>query len=800
MEKVRSDLNTFEKLNIVYHSIKLEVKKDDKGQYIYKNGLRFEKVPLNLPCYKDIKLETFYNKNCNSSIIPLGEVYDLIGIDIDNKNDTLDKYQEICDNNEFDRMTFTLKTMHDGYHEYYILSDKQKLKLKNFSSITGKIFNLNIDVKYNNQIFFGPSIIQADKEYSYEIILDCSPILLPNFIFEEILRYVKPIKKEIIKDIIKKNMLVENIQFDESNNKRLESYLNCLNNKRFEDYDDWIKIGLIIFNEKGPCELYDKFSKKGNNYDNSCFNKWKTFNSDIVNDKISIKSLIEMAKQDNFPKYMDAFLNDKQSILEDIFYNNISDVTCSNLFYCLFPKTYIYDMDNNEWYKINEYGIYQSDKNNTLLKDHINKSLLREIEKEFIDKSKKIIDEEQKNKLIKTYVSIRKYLLNNKNKINIINELSLLYKRTKIFEKFDNVNNYVLAFTNGVYDFKINKFRIAEPEELITCTTGYKYKKVDVETIDEIKNIIISIFPINEERKYLLTSISLGLIGDNPLEEMYIWIGSGQNGKGLLRDLISYMLGEYFDNAEIEYFCKTKNGIHANAADPVMARKKNSRIVITTEPEGDVNLKCAKLKQISGRDPVQVRDLYKSPFNFIPKFKLIIQTNDKPTIDGSDGGIVRRLRYITFPIKFVDEPKLANHRKIDRNLKSKIKEEKYRLAFFQILSEHYLDFVNNNNCKLDMPERIKRETQEYLDENDPLKQFIEEKIDITNNNKDFVLSSELFESFNEFNEGKGKTMTTIMFKNKLMSKGFTFKRKEQGNSFIGIKIKTLNSFVDDLDN
>ena len=177
------------------------------------------------------------------------------------------------------------------------------------------------------------------------------------------------------------------------------------------------------------------------------------------------------------------------------------------------------------------------------------------------------------------------------------------------------------------------------------------------------------------------------------MEEFYNWIGNGRNGKGLLRDLISNTLGEYFDNMEIEYLCKNKDGQHANSADPVMARKKNSRIVVTTEPEGDVNLRCAKLKQISGRDPVQVRDLYKSPFNFIPKFKLIIQTNQEPIIDGSDGGIIGRLRFIKFPIKFVDDPKFENQKKIDRTIKPKIKENKYRLAFFQILLDHYNDFI-----------------------------------------------------------------------------------------------------------
>ena len=72
---------------------------------------------------------------------------------------------------------------------------------------------------------------------------------------------------------------------------------------------------------------------------------------------------------------------------------------------------------------------------------------------------------------------------------------------------------------------------------------------------------------------------------------------------------------------------QTNHQGHAGAADSAMARKKNSRCVVSTEPEGDIVLRSAKLKQISGRDPIQVRELFKSSFNFVAKFKLFLQTN-----------------------------------------------------------------------------------------------------------------------------------------------------------------------------
>lgn len=178
----------------------------------------------------------------------------------------------------------------------------------------------------------------------------------------------------------------------------------------------------------------------------------------------------------------------------------------------------------------------------------------------------------------------------------------------------------------------------------------------------------------------------------------------------------------------------------------------------------------------------------------MPKFKLIIQTNKEVGVDGSDPGVIRRLRFIKFPNKFVDDPKFPNERKIDRILKQKIKDEKYRLAFFQILLNYYNDFAQNNNNKLDIPERIKKDTAEYLNNNDPVQQFIDERIDKTTNVKDSILSSELYNKYKEFHTGDTKGISTMNFKSILISKGFDFKKTKTGNVYQFIKLKSIETY------
>lgn len=799
-----SEKNKVVKVGLVYYSICLDNPLDDNNKPIMKADYpnRYEKKPCYLPQYKNQKIESLYNKHRNSSIIPTGEVYNNIGIDVDSKDDTIEQFNNICEKNNYYPNTFTIRTMHDGFHYHYALNDDQKQKLKKLSSLDGKLFNLHIDVKYNNQILFGPTkmiVKDSDEIYEYKIENNVSREILPEFIFNEIINCIgnKPAKKNKEPKMKKnKEPINNNENIYNMNDKRLECYLDCLNDYRADDYNEWIKIIYIITNENGSHDLIHKFSKRSKKWNenecNNIINSIKQKINDQTDKRANMTTLINMAKEDNYEKYKKALLADSEYIVNEIIKKGISDVMAAYLFYSYHPNDYIYDVENKELYKINKYGIYQMDHNDGLINNDINDTLLKEIEGKTQQLINSMDNEEKKSTLYKQLLKNRGYLLRSKNKIEIVKELKLLYGQIKLFERLDKMNPYVFAFSNGVYDLSTNTFRNAKPEELITCTCNYNYEKPDQKIVSEITGILEDIMINKECRDYLLTVISLGLLGSNPLEEMYIWIGTGRNGKGLLRDMILNTLGDYFDNMEIEYLCQNGHQGHgANAADPVMARKKNSRMVITTEVEGDVHLRCAKLKQISGNDPIQVRNLYKSPFNFVPVFKLIIQTNNLPHINGDDQALGLRMRLIKFGTTFTDNPIMPHERKINRGLKDRIKnnKEKFANAFFSILLQYYNIYANNNNNRLDMPEGVKKDTMEYLHDNDTTAQFIDARITKTTNKKDFVSSSELYSDFQKFcEENKYKLIKTNEFKNTLIKKGFVFSKTKTNNGFAYIKL------------
>jgi len=255
------------------------------------------------------------------------------------------------------------------------------------------------------------------------------------------------------------------------------------------------------------------------------------------------------------------------------------------------------------------------------------------------------------------------------------------------------------------------------------------------------------------------------LIASNPEEKFWIWIGNGRNGKGVLRDLVLQTLGNYYDTIEIDYLTPQK--VDAGRADPVMAKKKNCRMCISSEPEQGVSLRCGKIKQLTGRDEVEVRFLKENTFKFVPVFKLIVLTNYEPTIDGFDGGIGARVNLMTFMNKFVEKPDPKNkHEKlIDKSLKDRLGSLEYKLAFFDILLEHFQKYKSEG---LILPTRFKADTEEYLRKNDPVSTFLMQNYDMTPYCKDRIKACDLHNDFVQY--AGSDSISMIKFKSIMNNK------------------------------
>ena len=130
-------------------------------------------------------------------------------------------------------------------------------------------------------------------------------------------------------------------------------------------------------------------------------------------------------------------------------------------------------------------------------------------------------------------------------------------------------------------------------------------------------------------------------------------------------------------------------------------------------------------------------------------------------------------------------------------LKEKIKTYDYKIAFFHILLKHYLEYIDNGN-KLEVPKRIKEETETYFCDNNPVQKFLDSSIIITNNNNDRIKSSILYNMYREYCENDTKGITTVRFNQILTEKNIQHKRTNAGVCFMGIKqiVVEQQDFID----
>lgn len=787
-----------DKHGITFRSINVELVLDESTG-------KFKKKPVFDVSYKDKTLTRSFNSSRNSTFIPMGTNYGgLIGIDVDNKNDTIEFFYNLLRENNYAINTLTVKTINEGKHFYFRLNEQQQNELKDFRSADGKCFStqehpIYIDVKYTNQILFGPSYFQKDKNvFKYVIENDCKPVELPDFIYQEILRVHNP--KSVPNKIKQKNDVKEtnrttnespapetiptvpNINIDS----RLAIYLDALNSKRFDDRNDWLIIGSVIFNESGTFELFEKYSMKSAKYDKKgCVELWKSFKRERKK-KTTLKRLIELVEEDlenNPDEYMKVLIKDKTGLINELFNNEPSDLYLSYLFYDNQKDNFIFN--NGKWYSSNNNGIFFMERNATTLKKRILPCLKLILCREYKELHKLHNGDSKKmDKLNGKYRDLTNFISHSRNINSIAESLKVPFEIND--DCILNKNPALIGFNNGVYDIETGEFRNANLNEYITITTGYSYEKADVSKKKEAMNIFKSIFPDDNELKFVLKHISLGLLGENPEEKFFIWEGSGSNGKGVLRDIIKVVLGNYYDTLDISYLYKTSKK-DANAANSVMAKKKYTRFVVSTEPEIDQTLNGDLIKSLSGNDEQQVRSLYGEPFNYTPAFKMVIQTNNEPVFDNFDGGLKRRITLIKFPMKFVENPSLPHERKINMNLKRMITKDKtYNNEFFEILAEHYILYKKEG---LNLPKRIKQDTYKLIRDNDPFDEWFNRNICVSGNKKDCIKMKTLYNNFVAFMGGTDEGLSQTAIKKMMIQKGIVNKRKEDGIYCIGIKLK-----------
>ena len=136
-----------------------------------------------------------------------------------------------------------------------------------------------------------------------------------------------------------------------------------------------------------------------------------------------------------------------------------------------------------------------------------------------------------------------------------------------------------------------------------------------------------------------------------------------------------------------------------------------------------------------------------------------------------------------FKNSFVDEPTMDWQRKKDKTLKNEGTLNRLKGAMMFLLIEKWRELSPNHNFK--PPQSVIDDKMEFLDDNNNIKQFVDENIEFTENQGDMLKAKELMADYKMWmedrNEKIGK-MTLKMFINR-MSK-YMPEYKERHSTYI----------------
>jgi len=263
------------------------------------------------------------------------------------------------------------------------------------------------------------------------------------------------------------------------------------------------------------------------------------------------------------------------------------------------------------------------------------------------------------------------------------------------------------------------------------------------------------------------------LTGDTSEQCFFMLYGMGANGKSTFINVVQHVLGDYAKTADFNTFLDLNRGASPRND---LAGMVGKRFVVASEGTEGKSLDESVLKQFCGSDTVTARQLHKEFFEFRPVCKILLATNHKPVVKGTDEGIWRRMRLIPFLASFTEARR-------DPKMEAKLKKEAPAILRWMVQGSQLW-----KEYGLGMPEAIRDATSQYRTSMDVFQTFLDERC--TTEPTARVNSQELYENYTSWCSAAGIRipMKQAGFNQRLEERGFIRQKSNGRNLWTGLKL------------
>jgi putative DNA primase/helicase len=256
-------------------------------------------------------------------------------------------------------------------------------------------------------------------------------------------------------------------------------------------------------------------------------------------------------------------------------------------------------------------------------------------------------------------------------------------------------------------------------------------------------------------QSYLQRVCGYILTGNTREDAIFFMYGTGANGKSVFIRTIAGILGGYHRAAPIEMFTVSSGERHPTD----LAMLRGARLVTATETEEGKRWDEAKIKALTGGDRIPARFMRQDFFEYTPQFKLLIAGNHRPSIRSIDEAFSRRMNVIPFTVTIPQAER-------DQQLSEKLKIEWPGILAWMV--EGCSAWQQDG---LRAPTAVVAATEDYLEAEDALRAWIDERCKCDPNSADTLAS--LWESWQAWAQNAGGYIgSKRKFGQKLEDKGF----------------------------
>lgn len=295
----------------------------------------------------------------------------------------------------------------------------------------------------------------------------------------------------------------------------------------------------------------------------------------------------------------------------------------------------------------------------------------------------------------------------------------------------------VLGTPNGTVDLTTGEMRLATRTDYLTRQCAVAPAAPGTPCPTWMAFLHRAMDGDDEKVAFLQRVVGYTLTGQTNEHKLFFLFGTGRNGKSVFVNTIFGLMGDYAKRAPAQTFLDS----HGERHPTDLAGLQGARLVAGSELPAGKAWNESIIKDLTGGDVITARFMRGDFFDYKPQFTLFIAGNHQPAIKTTDEAMRARIVLVPFTVTIPEHER-------DPLLESKLRQE-----WAAILRWAVDGAVAWGQDGLRVPASVRDASREYLDMEDHIGEFIDERLRTKPGNT--LQIGELYQVFNEWQKNAG---------------------------------------------